>query len=342
MTMNSSPGSAAIITGHGYRIVPQEMPYPLAEMNAYLVESDGGWSVIDVGIDTPHTRARWESALAETGIAFGRIEAIYVTHCHPDHLGAAKWLQRMSGAPVYMLDAEIETARKFFFYRGDPAAFYMRAAGPIIREADFPEEQTPRLISDYCEKVFPLFPEPEHIVPLREGDTIRLGGADFTVMRSPGHSDAQTLFWSPERRHLFLADVMPEAGYLHFTDWPNTFLNDPLGEHLSHLDTLEGLESPLCWPGHGSAFSGFAERIAKLRRRHARILESFYAAAKEPVTAGKLYHLLGTVPDDGPFAQYPHFYRVLVGEARGYLNRLAAAGSLVTWLDGGKRYYAHR
>ncbi len=52
--------------------------------------------------------AAWESGARSLGCYLGRdVVRIVVTHYHPDHLGAASWLQERSGAPVMMLGEEL-------------------------------------------------------------------------------------------------------------------------------------------------------------------------------------------------------------------------------------------
>jgi glyoxylase-like metal-dependent hydrolase (beta-lactamase superfamily II) len=87
------------------------VPFPLKFVASYLVQSGEGWTVIDPGFDYPPARAAWEESAAGVGLDLDRgVERIIVTHLHPDHIGLARWLQERSGAPVWMLEGEIENA----------------------------------------------------------------------------------------------------------------------------------------------------------------------------------------------------------------------------------------
>ncbi|MDQ4003198.1 MAG: MBL fold metallo-hydrolase, partial [Actinomycetota bacterium] len=110
-------GEAAEVAEGVYQLkVP--VPIPLVFVSAYLAEGDGGWTIIDTGFDYPEGRTAWESGAEAIGCNLGRdIERIVVMHFHPDHLGAAYWLQGISGAPVCMLGSEIEHSREVW---GDP------------------------------------------------------------------------------------------------------------------------------------------------------------------------------------------------------------------------------
>src|SRR5918998_2513481 len=102
-------GEAAEVAEGVYQLkVP--VPIPLVFVSAYLAEGDGGWTIIDTGFDYPEGRTAWESGAEAIGCNLGRdVERIVVTHFHPDHLGAAYWLQGISGAPVCMLGARSST-----------------------------------------------------------------------------------------------------------------------------------------------------------------------------------------------------------------------------------------
>ncbi|MDP9456222.1 MAG: MBL fold metallo-hydrolase, partial [Actinomycetota bacterium] len=88
------------------------IPIPLVYVSAYLVEGEDGWTLIDTGFDYGEGKAAWEKGARSLGFSLERdVSRIIVTHFHPDHLGAARWLQETSGAPVYMLDSEIRNSR---------------------------------------------------------------------------------------------------------------------------------------------------------------------------------------------------------------------------------------
>jgi glyoxylase-like metal-dependent hydrolase (beta-lactamase superfamily II) len=138
----------SLIENHnGIYIIRQQMPYPLRENNAYLTETDDGWAVIDLGIDIQETRELWEEALIIAGINFSSIKKIIVTHCHPDHLGAAGWMQRMTEAPVYISKRDRDIASIYIFLKGDIYTLYEKAIREAVVRADYGEEKTWRLVN---------------------------------------------------------------------------------------------------------------------------------------------------------------------------------------------------
>jgi glyoxylase-like metal-dependent hydrolase (beta-lactamase superfamily II) len=78
---------------------PNPGPMTLDGTNGYVVDGgDGRWIVVDPGPDLPEHVDAFVRAAAGAG---ARIEAIVVTHGHPDHFPAAAPLARATGAPVF-------------------------------------------------------------------------------------------------------------------------------------------------------------------------------------------------------------------------------------------------
>ncbi|HPT68722.1 MAG TPA: MBL fold metallo-hydrolase [Syntrophomonas sp.] len=326
--------SGIMYADSGFFVIRQIMPYPLGETNVFLTESTDGWSVIDVGVDIDSTRRTWEQAVKEIGISLKQIKHIYITHCHPDHLGAARWLQQCCDAPVYMLREEIKRARQYIFL--DQANFrelYRQAIIKEIIENKFPADKFEELIEDWYAEVRPLYLEPAEILPLDVGDKIDLGGNSFKVMSAIGHSDGQCMFWSEQCKQLFVADVMTTSGYLHFTDWPNTSQQNPLGNLFNLFAQLKAMEIERTFPGHGPIITDLNYQIDKLIAKHHKVLDKIQSAVTSPISAGELYPQLYNLPD------YVHGHRVTIGETLGYLNYLVSKGRLNMINENGYNIY---
>jgi len=123
---------------------------PIQE-NCYFVRADAQASsalLIDPG-DEPQ---RLLDAAQDLGV---RIEAILITHCHFDHVGAVAPVARATGAPVYC--PEIETA-----VLADIMKWTMPGFGPF---ESWRAEQT-----------------------VKGGERLKLAGMDIEVIFTPGHS----------------------------------------------------------------------------------------------------------------------------------------------------------
>jgi len=124
--------------------------------------------------------------LKRTGKGPEEISTLILTHAHPDHIGAAAAIKRISGCIVAAHAAEkawIEDVELQAKERPVPGFFYL--VGDSV-----PVSQT-----------------------LQDGDVLHLEG-DLTlwVLHTPGHSPGSLSLWLEEDGALFSADAVPIAG----------------------------------------------------------------------------------------------------------------------------------
>jgi hydroxyacylglutathione hydrolase len=128
--------------------------------NAYIVRPDTD-ARRAVMIDPGEEADRLLAAAQDLGV---EIEAILLTHCHFDHIGAVAPVARATGAPVYC--PEIERSLLTDIMRFVPPGF-----GPF---------------ESY---------EPEHTVS--GGERLALAGLDIDVIFTPGHSPGHVTYVVP-------------------------------------------------------------------------------------------------------------------------------------------------
>jgi glyoxylase-like metal-dependent hydrolase (beta-lactamase superfamily II) len=157
--------------------------------NCYIVRS-GEEPTRAVIVDPGDEPERLLAAIDALGV---QIEAILLTHCHFDHIGAVAPVGRATGAPVYC-----------------------------------PELERP-LLADIMSWVPPGFGpfeshEPEHLV--KGGERLSLAGIDFDVLFTPGHSPGHVTYAvrSPTHPALLSGDVLFQGSVgrvdLPGGDWP--------------------------------------------------------------------------------------------------------------------------
>ena len=81
----------------GIRRVTLPLPTRPGHVHAYLLPGEDGWTLVDTGVGLPDAKETWAAELEQAG---GRVATIFVTHFHPDHVGAAADLHELTGAPV--------------------------------------------------------------------------------------------------------------------------------------------------------------------------------------------------------------------------------------------------
>jgi glyoxylase-like metal-dependent hydrolase (beta-lactamase superfamily II) len=81
-----------------------------AYTNWYLVEGDGGMTVVDAGV--PSSWQSFQDALRQLGRRPDDVKAVVLTHGHFDHIGFAERARRELGVPVWVHEHDVLLTRK--------------------------------------------------------------------------------------------------------------------------------------------------------------------------------------------------------------------------------------
>jgi hydroxyacylglutathione hydrolase len=167
-------------------------------------------AIVDPGGDVPAIM----DAIRESGV---KIEKILLTHGHIDHAGGAAALRERLGVPIegpnpedlFLLETLAETG----------AQYGMADARPV---------------------------SPDRW--LREGDSVTVGGLEFSVLEAPGHTPGSVVFFNDANRFALVGDVLFQ-GSIGRTDFPR-------GDHAALIRSIKEKLYPLgddvvCLPGHG-------------------------------------------------------------------------------------------
>ena len=73
------------------------LPYVLNHVNIWLIKDSDGWCAVDTGATCAVGIQVWENSLRTY-----RLVKQVVTHAHPDHAGMAGWLEKKTGASLWM------------------------------------------------------------------------------------------------------------------------------------------------------------------------------------------------------------------------------------------------
>ena len=176
--------------------------------NTWIARQDGSDKalLIDPG-DEPD---KLLAALEELGAT---PEAILITHCHFDHVGAVKAMAEATGAPVYC------------------------PAGEVFMLEDINSFAFPGLTFDSY--------TPEHTVA--DGDKLHLAGFEIDVIGTPGHSPDHVTYSIPAEKAMFSGDVLFQ-GSIGRTDLPGCDHDTLMASIAKLLDTLPDDTGVL--PGH--------------------------------------------------------------------------------------------
>ncbi|HYI44026.1 MAG TPA: MBL fold metallo-hydrolase, partial [Actinomycetota bacterium] len=162
---------------------------------------------------------------------------------------------------------------------------------------------------------------------LAGGERFKVGEREWEIFFTPGHSRAHVCPWSAADRILISGDHLLPTITPHI-DFKRGEDEDPLGDFLESLATVERLDPALVLPGHGHPFEEGAERARIVERHHDRRLGSILQVIRrEPMTADQITEeIFG--------GELLHFQRRLaLGEALAHLAYLRQRGEIERFKD---------
>jgi hydroxyacylglutathione hydrolase len=194
---------------------------PVAE-NCFLVRREGSdrLLIVDPGEEAERILAKLE----EIG---GTAEAILITHCHFDHIGAVAPVAEATGAPVYC--PEIET--------------------PILSN----------IMAFVPWEGFGPFEDYEADETVAGGETLKLAGLEIDVLFTPGHSPGHVTYSVRGEDAIFSGDVLFQ-GSVGRVDRPGAAGPTLMLSIRKLLDSLP--DETTVYPGHMGTTTLGAERAA--------------------------------------------------------------------------------
>ncbi len=281
------------------------MPSKPGHVHSYLLPGTDGWTLVDTGLGLPDAGERWARILGKLDRPVARI---FVTHFHPDHVGAAADVAELTGAPVYEGALDYEQCERTWRSprRQDVAWAWLRAHGVPVEE----DEQMRAFGAQY-QQMTRYARDPVLVEP---GD--RLDG--WELVPAPGHADGQLMLLRDgllvAGDHL-LPRISPAIGL-----WPDSS-PDPLGDYLTALAELPRWAPRVAFPGHGDPIADPLARAAELIEHHRQRLDQLASALTDvPQTAYEL-----SFPLFGPELAPPG-RRFAVTETASHLERLLREG----------------
>ncbi|WP_457629000.1 MBL fold metallo-hydrolase [Oceanithermus sp.] len=210
---------------------------------AYLVETSAGPVLVETGPEStyPHLKA----ALAERGVLPADLQAVFVSHIHLDHAGAA-WRLVADGAPVV----------------------YVHPKGaPHLIDPSRLWESASRIYGDQMEKLWGRSGSvpAARVRAAEDGEEVRVGDARFLALDTPGHAG---------HHHAWLTDGVifsGDVGGVRIGGGPVVPPFPPPEIHLelwkASLDRLRSLGAAEIRPTHFGAYADVAAHLDDLEDR---------------------------------------------------------------------------
>jgi glyoxylase-like metal-dependent hydrolase (beta-lactamase superfamily II) len=148
----------------------------------------------------------------------GDLTRVLNTHWHSDHVGGNALLQAAgAGIAASAPDADAVARR-------DPGC----------------------CVAEYLDQPVAPYTVDE---PLDDGQVLRLGDADWEIVRTPGHTPGHLSLWQPEERLMVVGDALSD----YDVGWVNLALDGPdaAATALASLQRLADLSPRVVLPAHG-------------------------------------------------------------------------------------------
>lgn len=231
-------------------------------VNLYLI-TDGadGLAVVDTG--WPRSLKTITAAIGQIGRSPDDLDAILITHWHPDHTGAAERLRLQTGAPVLAHSAEagriqgtapgssplgLVPALTLQLWRPPAAAF--------VGEATVKGFLTPKRVQE--------------VQSFELDEQLDVPGAP-RVIGTPGHTSGHVALLFERSGALICGDAMctrdPITGHTG-PCLPHDVVNEDPAKSRSSLDAIAAATADVLLPGHGDPWRGsMADAASEARER---------------------------------------------------------------------------
>jgi glyoxylase-like metal-dependent hydrolase (beta-lactamase superfamily II) len=293
------------VVEQGVRRITFALPFGIDHVHCYLLRSsNGGWILVDTGLGSADPEAQWRPVLDELDAP---IEQIVVTHMHPDHVGGARDIQELTGAPVLQGREDYDQCVAAWGHR-DTEGFvgYWSSHGMPGSTIDGIARESERLAA-----AVHWVEGPELLDAEDEVDGWRV-----EVLR--GHADGHIVLVRDGvliAGDTILGGITPAIGL-----YPNS-RPDPLGDYLQTLDRIVELAPRIAYTGHRDAVGDPAARAREIRSHHTERLSSAQGTLDgEPLSGYDVS--LALFPGDLP----PTLRRFATAESLAHLERLVLDG----------------
>ncbi len=231
--------------------------------NVYLLDDGPETVLIDSGDWMAETREQLADSLGEHDLSFGDIDRIFLTHWHGDHVGQAHHIQEVSGAEVYIHEADAS------LIAGDEQAW--EEMGERQR-ALFDHWGMPEDGQQVLEGIFHSVPyqdNPVDVTPIQDGETFTVNDHTLRAVHAPGHAAGLCLYELTIDGHddAFTGDaLLPQ--YTPNVGGADVRVERPLERYLETLQQIAAADYDRAWPGHRDVITEPSARAEYIMHHH--------------------------------------------------------------------------
>lgn len=276
----------------------------LGHVNCYVLEDERGVTLVDPGLPGPDAHRELSARLRRAGYPMERVHSVLVTHSHPDHFGGAGRLKVEQHCdvvahedfqtPFDQGDALFDDDLLELVDVVEPDVAPSVDQGPgtdratVLAEVLFGDGELPELPARRTpwggEGMRPTEAELEHMrswdslskqgllsltptVRVRDDEVLRLGGSEWLVVHTPGHTGDHICLFDPVHGTLLSGDHVLPTITPHISGM--TPQSDSLAAFFDALARVAGIEGvTTVLPAHGLPFDDLPGRVEAILGHH--------------------------------------------------------------------------
>jgi len=232
--------------------------------NFYLIEEQGKLTLLDAGLP-----GYWKQLVAELehmGRHLQDVDAILITHHHPDHVGVAERVRLAASAGVHAHVADAP------FISGERRSRPPNFLGQLWR---------PFVFRYLLHSVIAGAARHAPVASLKtfaDGEVLDVPGRP-RVIHVPGHTTGQCALLLESRRVLFSADALVTYDLLSGKPGPAVapdFVNVDCQQALESLSAIEHIDASIMLPGHGDPWRAEVREAVRLARQRASLTRAAF------------------------------------------------------------------
>jgi glyoxylase-like metal-dependent hydrolase (beta-lactamase superfamily II) len=235
-----------------YFMHAEESMWP-ASANALLIRDNDGAILVDVGCGREEAYSKVKTFIESQGLRMADVHTVVLTHAHPDHMGAMKYLLQEISPRIFLHPVEIHLA-------ADPALLNETFDVALPHRYGIVDSAGVLDVLEFFSYSCPMA-SARATDEINTDEELVLGDFKFQVMLVPGHAQGLVCLFDRENGILFSADAVGAV-----VPWyaPSS---GGLIRFLRGLDSLQELRAAYLFPSHGSPSKDPEKEIERTRDR---------------------------------------------------------------------------
>jgi len=276
------PGSIKEVADGVYWL-RMSLPFALDHINLWLLEEEGGWTVVDTGIATQFMRDAWELVI-DNHFNGKPINRVIITHLHPDHIGLAGWLTERFNCELCISQMEYQLCQSVIETTSKPIT---DRSIKFYQSAGYNEEQLAIHKVGFGHFAKVVSPLPSSYNQLKDAECLVINDRSWEIVIGSGHSPEHVCLYCPELNILISGDQVLPRITSNISIFPMAPNDNPLENWLNSCSNLRKRlpDDILVLPSHQEPFYGLHHRLSSLIESHNVALEKLLSYLETPKMA---------------------------------------------------------